>query len=277
MPRSRRFGRSRFTLILLVLASLTVLTLDYRDSGPVEGLRSGIGTVFSPLRGVGDAIASPFRNAWRGITDYEDLEAENTRLRRQIDEMEGDRIEADAVVEENRELRELSDLPITDDIPRVTAEVISEPLTSFDSTLRINKGSGAGIRRGMAVITEAGLVGRVVRVEGGHASIELITDADFPGVSVKLVEGRDVGYATAGPGGTLRVDEGIQLDTSVKRGDAVVTSGYRGPYPGGIPVGTVTSVGKTEDRIEQTLVVEPSADLDGLRYVVVVLCDEDCG
>lgn len=275
-PRSRRFGRSRFTLILLVLASLTILTLDYRDSGPVQGLKSGLGTVFSPFRSVGDAVASPFRNAWRGITDYEELEEENARLRRRIDEMEGERVEAEAAVAENDELRRLADLPVDDDIDRVVAEVLSEPLTSFDSTLRISKGSGSGIKRGMAVITDAGLVGRVVRVEGGRSYVQLITDPDFPGVGVKLVEARDVGIATAGTDGTLVVEEGIQGGTEVRRGDIAVTSGYDGPYPGGIPVGSVESVGRTDDRTEQTLVLDPTANLDGLQYVVVLLCDEDC-
>ncbi len=276
MPRSRRFGRSRFTLILLVLASLTVLTLDYRDSGPVQGLKSGLGTIFSPLRGVGDAIASPFRNGWQGISGYDDLEDENRRLQRRIDELEGERTEAEAAVAENDELRRMLDLPVPDDIDRVYAEVLSDPLTSFDSTLRISKGSGSGIKRGMAVITDAGLVGRVVRVEGGRSYIQLITDPDFPGVGVKLVEARDVGIATAGTGGTLVVDEGIQGGTEVRRGDLAVTSGYDGPYPGGIPVGTVESVGRTDDRTEQTLVLEPTANLSGLKYVAVLLCDEDC-
>ena len=276
MPRSRRFGRSRFTLILLVLASLTVLTLDYRDSGPIQGLKSGLGTVFSPFRGVGDAIASPFRNGWQGISGYDDLEDENRRLQRRIDELEGERTEAEAAVAENDELRRQLDLPVSDDIDRVYAEVLSDPLTSFDSTFRISKGSGSGIQRGMAVITDAGLVGRVVSVRGEFSTIQLITDPGFPGVGVKLVEAGDVGIATAGPGGTLVVDEGIQGGTEVRRGDLAVTSGYDGPYPGGIQVGTVESVGRTDDRTEQTLVLEPTANLSGLKYVAVLLCDEDC-
>jgi rod shape-determining protein MreC len=232
--------------------------------------------VFSPLRGVGDAIASPFRNGWQGITGYDDLEDENRELQRRIDELEGERTEAEAAVAENDELRRMLDLPVEDDIDRVYAEVLSDPLTSFDSTLRISKGSGAGIKRGMGVITDAGLVGRVVRVEGGRSYIQLITNPDYPGVGVKLVEARDVGIASAGPGGTLVVEEGINLGTEVRRGDLAVTSGYDGRYPGGIPVGTVESVGRTDDRTEQTLVLEPTANLDGLKYVAVLLCDEDC-
>ena len=60
-----------------MLASVTVVTLDLRDTGPVQDLRGAASTVFSPLRGEGEAVASPFRNGWHGVTGYDDLEDEN--------------------------------------------------------------------------------------------------------------------------------------------------------------------------------------------------------
>jgi rod shape-determining protein MreC len=278
VARSQRFGRSRFTLILLVLASLTVLTLDYRDSGPVKDAKEGIGSVFGPVRDVADTIASPFRNAWKGIFEYDDLEDENTDLRRELDKVKGDRVEAAAEREELEALKRLADLPVTEDIDRVTAQVVSGPLTSFDSTIEINKGSGDGIKKGMPVITEAGLVGRVLFVRGGRSRVQLITDPDFSGLGVKLVESGDVGKATGGTEGNLEVNDGIRPQTPVERGEDVVTSGFdeRSSYPGNIPVGTVLSVGLSADRTQQTLVLEPAVDLEGLSYVVVLLCDEGC-
>lgn len=278
MAPSRRFGRSRFTLILLVLASLTVLTLDYRDTGPVQGIRRAFGTVFSPFEGIGNAIASPFENAWKGIFSYDGLEEENRDLQRQIDEMRGQEIEGRAAIQELAELEELNDLRAATDLETVIAKVVSGPLTSFDATFEIDRGSGDGIERGMVVRTEAGLVGRVERVDGGTARVRVITDPDYPGFGVKLVEARDVGTAhAAGQNGMLRVDEGIKDDTAVARGDDVVTSGLdRSAYPPNIPVGTVESVRPTEDRTEKIVEIDPSADLDGLSYVVVLLCTDDC-
>jgi rod shape-determining protein MreC len=276
---SRRFGRSRFTLVLLVLASLTVLTLDYRDTGPVQGIRSVFGTVFSPFEGIGNAIASPFEKAWKGIFEYDDLEDENRDLRRQIDAREGEEIENSGAAAELAELRRLERLdPSLDDIEQVIAEVTEGPLTAYLSTFEINRGSGDGVEEGMVVMTEAGLVGRIERVQGGSATVRVITDPDYPGFGIRLVEGRDVGIAqAAAQDGMLQVDEGIQLGTPVARGDDVVTSGIDGSaYPGNIPVGTVDSVRPTEDRTERVVVIEPSADLDGLSYVVVLLCTDEC-
>jgi rod shape-determining protein MreC len=275
---SRRFGRSRFTLILLVLASLTVLTLDYRDTGPVQGVRSVFGTVFSPFEGIGNAIASPFKDAWRGIFSYDDLEDENRDLRRRLDELEGQEITNEADLAELEEFRRLNRIQVPGDIDRVIAQVTEGPLTSFLSTFEIDRGSGDGVEEGMVVMTEAGLVGRVERVQGGSATVRVITDPDYPEFGVRLVQGRDVGSAhAAGQDGMLQVDEGIELETPVERGDDVVTSGVDGSaYPRNIAVGTVESVAYTEDRTERTLVIEPSADLDGLSYVVVLLCTDDC-
>ena len=143
MPRSRRFGRSRFTLILLILASLTILTLDYRDTGPVQGLRSVAGTVFSPFRAVGDAVATPFRNGWNGIFGYDDLEDENDRppgpdRGAAREPRSGTR----PPPPRTRSCAASSRCPVTYDIERVMAEVVSAPLTSFDTTARDQQGRG---------------------------------------------------------------------------------------------------------------------------------------
>lgn len=277
MPPTRRFGRSRFTLILLVLASLTVLTVSYRDSGPVSGARSGVGAVFGPFEGVGNWVASPFKNAWRGIFEYDDVEDENKDLRRQLDDLRGNEIAERAAQEENEQLRRAAGLRVPGDIESVVAEVTEGPLTSFSSTFEINRGSGDGVGRGMVVLTDAGLLGRVESVTGGTARVRAINDPDYPGFGVKLVEGRDVGIAKPSVDGTLVIGEGIRNETEVTVGDDVVTSGLdRSAYPAGIVVGTVESRRPTVDRTEWEVTVTPAADLDGVAFVVVLLCADDC-
>lgn len=280
MPTSRRFGRSRFTLILLVLASLTVLTLSYRDTGPVQSARKGVGVVFSPFEGVGNWVASPFKNAWRGVFEYDDIEDENARLRRQLDELRGNEAEARVAqqqIDELAALRRDAGLQVPGDIETVVAEVTEDGLTSFSPTFEINRGSGDGVNEGMVVVTAAGLLGRVESVTGGSARVRSITDPDYQGFGVKLVQGGDVGIARPGTDGTLVIGEGVSNETDVKAGDDVVTSGLdRSAYPPGLVVGTVTSRRPTTDRTEWEVTVEPAADLDGIAFVVVLLCADEC-
>ena len=78
---SRRNSRSRFTIVLLVLTSITLLTLDYRGFAPLDAARSGVLAVLAP---VGDATSSVFRpvgDVWSGAFDHGDLQRENEDLR----------------------------------------------------------------------------------------------------------------------------------------------------------------------------------------------------
>ena len=277
MAFSRRTGRSRFTLVLLVLASITLLTLDYRSSGPVSGLRGVASAVFDPVRSAGRAVGRPFGNAWDGAAGHDDLKKENQRLQRRIDALEGARIQNDVALRDNASLRQQLAVKRTSDIPTVAARIVSGPLTSFDATLQIDRGSGDGVKKGMAVVTQAGLVGRVARVTGGRSTIELITDPTFR-FGIRLAKQGNVGLAQGlGRQGLVEVDEGISKDSGVKRGDAVVTSGAVGsPFPPDVAVGRVTATRFTEDRTEMVLTIKPVADLRALTFVSVLLCDDDC-
>jgi rod shape-determining protein MreC len=275
---SRRTGRSRFTLLVLVLASITLLTLDFRDTGPVQGLREGAAKVFDPVRDATDGVTDPISNAWNGVFGYDDLKDENDRLRERIDELESGRIDAEVATREIAALKEEVQLKQTSDIPTLTAEVVSGPLTSFDATISINRGSGDGVKKGMSVVTAAGLVGRVVRVTGGRSTVRLVTDPSFE-FGVQLAESGDRGIARgSGRDGKLEVNEGIDEDTAVQRGHSVVTTAALDDksIPPSIPVGRVERVGVTDDGTEKTLVIEPVADLRSLSYVTVLVCDDDC-
>jgi rod shape-determining protein MreC len=271
VPLPRRGGRARVAL-LLALASVTVVTLDLRGTGPVQDLRGAASTVFSPMRGVGETVASPFRNGWHGITGYDDLEDENEDLRREVDRLKGDAVRNQAAADRLKELEKLERLPYADGVPTVAGRVTSGPLTSFDATFEINRGSGDGVKEGMAVVTEAGLVGRITRVYGGRSHVQLITDPEFE-FGIQLVGPGDIGVARGDPQrAVLIVEEGIDKRTPIKEGDAVISSGIqRSAFPPDVPVGRVTEIGQTEDETEQTLVVEPLADLTSLTYVKVML------
>lgn len=277
MARSRRTGRSRFTLVLLILASITLLTLDFRDSGPVNSLRDGAAVVFDPVRSAGQAVGRPFGNAWDGVFGENDLKQQNQRLRRQIDEMKARQVEEVVAQRDYQGLLDQLDLKQVSDIPTVAARIVSGPLNSFSNTLEIDRGSGDGLKKGMAVVTKAGLVGQVVRTTGSRATIELIT-APTVRFGIRLAKLGDRGIAEGtGATGQLEV-RGIGESVGVEKGDLIVTSGQvDSPIPPDIPVGTVKSVALTADQVDKTLVVEPLADLGSLTFVSVLLCDRNCG
>ena len=293
MAPSRDPGRSRTTIAVLVLISISIIALDAGGFGPVNGLKSGVGTVFSPVRAVGDAVFGPVGDAFNGVFNRTDLAQENEELRDQIDRLRGERARAQQAAAELAAMRATLDLPDVDDIVKTHAEVVAGPVSNFDRTIQINKGANAGIRRGMPVITEAGLVGRVVEVSLNSASVQLITDPGFR-IGVKHVLSSDIGVAQGrGEGEPLRVDVGLDAATEIAIGDYFMTSGVeRSLFPPGIAVGratvaieaaapaaeggetatTTTSTTIAPGRsLEQTIELRPAADLTRLSFVSVML------
>jgi rod shape-determining protein MreC len=269
---SRRTGRSRLTLALLVLTSLAVLTLDFRDSNIVSSARRAATTVFSPLRDVAETATEPFTTAWHGITHYGDVTSENERLRERIDEMEGGAVLDEDAAEQLDALLDQLDIEWVGDIPTATARVVAGPGSNFSHTIEIDKGSDAGFQEGMPVVNGAGLVGKLVQVSARRSTVLLITDPDFA-VGVRLVPGDSPGTARGtGEGEDLIVDTGLAADAEVAEGTALTTSGTdRSAFPASIPVGRVRSSREGSGGLTLDLVVEPLADTERLTFVTVML------
>lgn len=272
MALSRRSGRSRLTLALLVLTSLAVLTLDFRDSAIISGARGVASSAFSPLRGVAEAASEPFSNAWHGVTGYGDLKSENEALRAQLDERRGAAIQNRDATEQLAALLEQLDIEWVGDIPTVATRVVAGPASNFSHTIEIDKGSDAGLKVGMPVVNGAGLVGKLVQVTGSRSTVQLITDPDFA-VGVRLVPDGAPGTARGtGEGEDIVVDTGLEADVKVAKGTALTTSGAdRSAFPGFIPVGTVRSTREGSGGLTLDLVVDPIADTEKLAFVTVML------
>lgn len=272
MSPSRRTGRSRLTLALLILTSLAVLTLDFRDSSIVQSARRVASSAFSPLRGVAETASEPFTNAWDGITGYGDLEDENARLRERIDELEGDRIRDEDAAEQLDVLLEQLDIDWVGDIPTAVARVTSGPGSNFSRTIQIDKGSSHGLAVGMPVVTGAGLAGKIVQVTKDQAAVMLITDPEFA-VGVRITADGTQGTARGhGEGQDLVADMRIPGDATVRKGASITTSGIdTSPFPASIPVGRVVETKQGRGGLTLDLVVEPMVDTTSISYLTVLL------
>lgn len=271
-----RRGRSRFTIVVLVLFSITVLTLDFRDVGVVQDARHAIGSVLSPVQGAADFVATPFQNGWNGITRYGDVADENEALQARVDELEGQIAQGEDAAVQLEALLDQVDIPWVGSISTATARVIQQPASAFSHIVIIDKGSSVGIREGMPVVTGAGLVGQIVDVSSDRSSVQLVTDPEFR-VGVRLVTSQRFGTAK-GQGGSrdLRIDTGIEPgedDAEIPEDEILTTSGIddRSSFPASIPVGRVTRTQEANGGLTLEIFAEPFADLDELSFVNVLL------
>lgn len=271
-PRRRR----RSTLILLILTSITVMTLDYQGFGPLKSVQGGARGVVDPVVGALETITSPVANAWRGLTEYDDLKDENERLRAELAAQQGDSIRSRAAEDSLRELLDQVDVPFIGGAESLIAQVVDRPGNFESYSVEVDRGSDDGVRVGMPVVTTAGLVGRVTDVQPNFSQVRLLHQPDYA-VGVRFVGSGEVALARGeGLGADLRVEEGLQDETNIALGDPVVTSGIDGSsYPPDLAVGVISEVNFDATTLERDVLIRPVANLGNLRFVTVILWTVD--
>jgi rod shape-determining protein MreC len=180
-------GRRR-AILILVLTSLLLITIDLRGNTLLDAARNGFDQAMRPLEDAAEVVARPVRNAWRGMTEYDDLEAEKDRLEAEIDAMRTNDIVARSIIDQLLRLRARLDLESPSDFSRVVASVIGQSPNNLDQIIEIDKGSDDGIRVGMPVVNLAGaVIGKVTApVTSDRAQVMLVTDTNYA-ILVKIV------------------------------------------------------------------------------------------
>jgi rod shape-determining protein MreC len=150
----------------------------------------------------------------------------------------------------------------------IAATVIGREISPFLQYIIIDRGTNHGVRYGMPVVTQQGLVGRVDAVIAGAARVKLITDSTSV-VNIRLqsagIEAQLVGSLT----GDVSLDM-IPLDQVVEPGDVVLTSGLGGNFPPNVFVGQVLSTQRRDNALFQTATVQPIVDFESISAVLVV-------
>jgi rod shape-determining protein MreC len=191
-----------------------------------------------------------------------ELEAENSRLQVQI-------IELQQQVTEAQLLSTLVDYERRHvENQYIAATVIARDVSPFMQYVIIDRGSDSGLRKGMPVITQQGLVGNIAAVTAGAARVQLIND---PGSSINVIlqqsgaEGIINGQIT----GEIELDM-ISKNASIQPGELVMTSGLGGKYPANIVVGQVVSIRSEAYSLFQSASVQPTVDFSQLEIVLII-------
>jgi rod shape-determining protein MreC len=269
---SRRPRRSRLTLALLIITSIIVLTLDFRDTGVVGTARDVAASALAPVRGAVETATRPVSNAWNGITGYGDLEAENEELRARLDEIEGERARNEDAADQLGVILAQQGIEWVGNIETSLARVVAGSISNFADTVDIDKGTDHGISEGMPVVTGAGLVGIVEHATGSRSTVRLLSDPDFR-VGVRRVPEGTLGTARGtGRADRMLVDSNLDPDERVRPRSLITTSGAdRSRFPASIPVGRVVESRESTTSLTLELVIEPMVDVTSLSYVTVLL------
>ena len=267
--------RARLLLIVLIIGSLVLVTIDFRSGeedgeGPLDRVRGVVTTVFRPVQDGLATLVRPLGNATSSVTDLFAVRSENQQLRQRLDQLEQRHRSTTDLERENTELRDLLGLRDRSGLETVAGRTVALAPSNFEWTITIDVGRNSGVERNMPVISGDGLVGRVIQVEGNAARVLLAIDPNFH-AAARVADSGEVG-SVVGRGADPMLFTPLDPEAELEVGDELVTSSYDGGvYPGGIPIGTIGSVGDTATRLVREAEIRPYVDFTRLHHVLVVL------
>jgi rod shape-determining protein MreC len=255
--------RKLLPLGVLVVISFTLMTYQ-AHRGVLSPLRF-IESPFHRVSGFISSIAASLTAPFHRLTLREE---ENRRLRDETNRLMAEQQRALEIYHENRRLRELLSLKERERRYVATARIISRGPDRWRSTLMIDKGRNQGVQKDMAVVTPAGLIGKVIAASDDHAQILLVTDTSFS-AAVKVQETR---YETilSGDGSSGCILKYVPQEVEIKEGSLIVTSGFDDLFPKELPVGVVAGVSRKGSSVFQQILVRPHQDLRVLDEVVLL-------
>ena len=253
-------------LVVAAVAVIAILVSDRRETFRAEAYGATRGVADQVLTPVGDALSAPGR--WTGdgveaVKGYFFAVSENRRLKAELKEMSQWRDVAFALKNENARYRTVLGLKMDPPIPMVAARVVLDSRGPFANTRLANAGSEKGIKVGNPVMSENGLVGRIMGITDGASRVLLTTDtASKIPVMIDRTNARAILTGDGGPNPRLDYLRGRD---PIREGDRLLTSGDGGVVPRGLPVGTAV---KGLDGRWRVVLASDKAPIDFVRILL---------
>lgn len=232
----------------------------------------------------GSVVTYPANIIQGGLSNVNELMntySENKELKQQVTELAQVKVRDQTLAKENKQLKaELRVKSSLTDYSTIAASVLSRDPSSWQAQLVINKGSSAGIKKNMPVLSGGGLVGRVSQVNKTNSIVELLSDTSessnrfaitIQGTNSKTVNGIITGYNSS----TNQLIMGqVTSKAKIKKGTSVTTSGLGGITPKGLYVGKVAKIGTDDYGLAQKVYITPATNFNEINIVTVAKLDD---
>ncbi len=248
--------------LVFIVISIVLFSLSALHPGSLQGMRTQTADLAAPLLA---AVSKPLHDAAayvRSVSGLADLQAENERLRQENARLKQWYQTALQLQTENAALQDLLNVTLPPHHNFITARVIADSGNAFARSLLVLAGAHDGVSAGQAVLSDRGLIGRVVESGGKTARVLLLDDINSR-IPV-MVEGTNQRAVLAGANDGLPALLYLPPDIAIEEGARVLTSGHGGLLPFGLPVGAVVQ----DDN--GRLLVRPYAEINQVHIVRIV-------
>ncbi len=262
------------TVILLSVAFLGIIifTVKSDSKNPISG---GVGTVLNPVQKVVYTISDKVHDVFDFFYNFSDVKNENNDLKKKNLELENQLVEYNELKRQNDVLRGIVDFSKENNQYKyIGTNIIGKSGNSFVEDYTIDKGLSEGIKKDYIVISPQGLVGVVTEVHSNWSKIQTLLNENV--AVAATIEGDSnsgdgivKGYRN---GSEMQAEiTNLPMNSTIKEGETVVTSGLGGYYPKGIRIGEVTSVQSDDVKVMKTAILKTYVDFNNLQELFVVV------
>jgi rod shape-determining protein MreC len=259
--------------LLFVLLSLTIAALVLHETGNTQAVENLILRPVTPVQDHLSSLANDFSDLVQTFRDIQELRRRNEELQSLANSLMIENVHLKELESENEALRQL--LQFTQANPtdsfraaEVVGHVIGQDPSNFLRYIIIDVGTGDGVAKGMPVLTDRGLVGRIVEVSSRSSKVLLINDVSSS-VNAIIQSSRATGIVEGKADGGL-VMKYIPQSVKVNVGDIILTSGLGATFPKRLVIGQVTAVHKRDIELFQQAEIKPTVDFDRVEIVLVL-------
>jgi len=268
-----RFLKNKLTVVIIILSVTFLSLIGYSaNREKMSFVENGVGVTINSVQGLFFNGFYKIRDSFKFITNFSEVKKENEELKKTNIELQNKALEYGTAIKENERFRKMYDLPKqTDKYNYVGADI--RGLLANGNGFVINKGENKGIKKGMIAITGEGLVGQVTSVGNNWSIVQCLSNENIA-VAALVQDKRDKGIVKGYKDENNKALAQIQrlpVDSVIKKGDIILTSGLGGIYPPGIRIGKILSVHEDKGQVMKSAIIEPYVDFERIEEVFIVV------
>ena len=270
-----KFFKNKLAVTIIVLSVTFLILIGYTSSKQMKGLEGSAGDALSPLQKVTYSVNRSLKNFVDFFLNFSEVKDENEKLSEENSELKDKLSQYSDVISENERLKALLDFKEQrSEYDYISTNIIGTKGSILEGYI-IDKGSKDGIKQGMIVIAAEGLVGQISSVAKNWSVVECIINENIA-VSVMpetTSENTGIlqGYTDGKTNENLTKISYLPMNSEIKEGDVILTSGLGAIYPKEIRVGKVISVEEDKVKVMKSAIVEPFVDFNKLEELLIVV------
>jgi rod shape-determining protein MreC len=257
----------------IVIVLLLSMMMSWSTNNPqrMHFFENVVAEALYPFQYAASAVTSFFVSSWEFVVDVRHVYTDNQELKQLVEKYAGIEHQLNEVKQTNLRLRSLLDFKEQVEFVVTPAQVIGRNPSTWFANLTIDRGSRHGIKVDMPVVTNQGLVGKIIEVYPSYSKVQLLISPDS-GISAIVQRTRDNGVliGLSSPSGYSQITR-LHSKSEVKEGDVIVSSPLTGIYPKGLVIGRVVEVYDDPISLERSALVKPEVDFDRLEEVLIII------